>query len=185
MLNKMNGTVRLHRRLTIVLAVALIATFALAVLWTHPRTELFPVGTTADALVLEKAKHKLSVYSRGAILRTYQVSLGRAGLDAKQREGDRRTPEGRYFIDRHNPSSGFHKALHVSYPSPADITRAKTGGYPPGGEIMIHGIRNGLGWLGRAHLLVDWTAGCIALTDAEIDDLYRIVPDGTPIELRP
>ena len=185
LLRKMDETVRLSRPLTAVLTLALVGAFVLGAVWAHPRTEPFPVGTTADLLVLEKTAHKLSVYAHGLMLRTYRVSLGRGGLDAKLREEDRRTPEGRYFIDRHNPSSGFHKALHVSYPSPADVARAKAGGYRPGGEIMIHGIRNGLGWLGRAHLLVDWTAGCIALTDAEIDDLYPIVPDGTPIELRP
>jgi murein L,D-transpeptidase YafK len=176
---------RLYRRLTVLLAVAVGAAIVSEAFWAHPRIDPFPAGTTADRLVVEKAAHKLSVYSHGVLLRTYQVSLGRAGLDAKQREGDQRTPEGRYLIDRHNPSSGFHKALHVSYPSQADIARARAGGYPPGGDIMIHGIRNGLGWLGRAHLLSDWTAGCVAVTNEEIDDLYQIVRDGTPIELRP
>jgi murein L,D-transpeptidase YafK len=101
------------------------------------------------------------------------------------REGDHRTPEGRYVIDRHNPNSAFHLALHVSYPSTSDSARASSGGYSPGGDIMVHGMRNGFGWIGRAHLLVNWTTGCVAVTDAEIDELYQAVPDGTPIVIRP
>jgi murein L,D-transpeptidase YafK len=154
-------------------------------LWAHPSLQPLPANATADLLIVEKRAHRLSIYSHGSLLREYSVSLGREPLGAKQREGDRRTPEGRYVIDRHNASSTFHKALHVSYPSPGDITRARAGGYAPGGEIMVHGLRNGLGWLGRAHLLADWTVGCIAVTNGEIDELYRVVPDGTPIELRP
>ncbi len=118
-------------------------------------------------------------------MRSYRVSLGHHPEGPKAREGDHRTPEGRYVIDHHNPNSAFHLSLHVSYPSAADSARAWAAGYPPGGEIMIHGMRNGRGWIGRAHLLVDWTDGCISVTDAEMDQLYEAVPDGTPIELRP
>ena len=85
----------------------------------------------------------------------------------------------------HNPTSAFHRALHVSYPSPADLARARVGGYSAGGSIMIHGIRDGLGWVGRAHLLIDWTVGCVAVTNPEIEELYRIVPDGTSVEIKP
>jgi murein L,D-transpeptidase YafK len=88
-------------------------------------------------------------------------------------------------VDSHNPGSAFHRALHVSYPSAADVARAKAGGYEPGGEIMVHGIHNGLGWIGKAHRWLDWTTGCIAITDPEIEELYRIVPDGTRIDIRP
>jgi murein L,D-transpeptidase YafK len=88
-------------------------------------------------------------------------------------------------IDSHNPGSAFHRALHVSYPSAADVARAKAGGYAAGGEIMIHGMHNGMGWIGKVHRLVDWTTGCVAVTDSEIEELYRIVPDGTRIEIRP
>jgi hypothetical protein len=91
----------------------------------------------------------------------------------------------RYLIDSHNPSSAFHRALHVSYPSAAEAAQARSGGYDPGGDIMVHGIHNGLGWIGRAHRFIDWTVGCIAVTDSEIEELYRIVPDGTPMEWRP
>lgn len=153
--------------------------------WAHPHTSPLPDGTKADLLVVEKGARRLSAYSGSTLLRSYAVSLGRDPVGPKVREGDRRTPEGRYSIDHHNPTSAFHRALHVSYPSQSDVTRARAGGYAPGGDIMVHGMRNGLGWLGRAHLLVDWTVGCVAVTDPEIEELYRIVPDGTPIEIKP
>ncbi len=105
-------------------------------------------------------------------------------IGPKLRQGDRRTPEGQYSIDAHIPASSFHRALHVSYPSPADVARARSAGYDPGGDIMVHGIRNGFGWIGRAQRLVDWTVGCIAVTDPEIEELYRIVPDGARIDIR-
>ncbi len=124
-------------------------------------------------------------YSHGNLLREYPVSLGRSPVGPKERQGDRRTPEGHYVIDSHNPKSSFHLALHVSYPSAADAARAHAGGYDPGGEIMVHGIHNGIGRIGRVHRLVDRTTGCVAMTDPEIEELYRIVPDGTPIEIRP
>ena len=96
-----------------------------------------------------------------------------------------RLTEGRYFIDAHNPTSSFYRALHISYPSATDVARARAGGYDPGGEIMVHGIHNGLDWIGRAHRLADWTVGCVAATDPEIEELYRVVADGTPIDLLP
>ncbi len=136
-----------------------------ALFWVNRPTEPLASDTRIDLLVLDKSSHRLSAYAHGALVRSYPVSLGRDPVGPKVREGDRKTPEGRYFIDRHNPSSAFHLALHVSYPSPADVARAQSGGYSAGGDIMIHGIRNGLGWLGRAHRLVDWTVGCIAVTD--------------------
>ena len=144
-----------------------------------------PRGTQADLLVVHKSTRHMDVYSHGVVLRSYAIALGHSPVGPKRRQGDHRTPEGRYIIDRHNPYSTFHRSLHVSYPSSADSTRALAAGYPPGGEVMIHGMRNGSGWLGRLHLVYDWTDGCIAVTDAEIDELYRIVPDGTPIEIRP
>jgi murein L,D-transpeptidase YafK len=162
-----------------------VAIAAAAAIWANTPATPLPVDTKADLLVVEKAQRKLLAYSHGALLRSYPVSLGRDPIGPKLRQGDRRTPEGQYSIDAHNPTSAFHRSLHVSYPSPADVARARSGGYDPGGEIMVHGIRNGLGWIGRAQRLVDWTIGCIAVTDPEIEELYRIVPDGTRIDLRP
>jgi murein L,D-transpeptidase YafK len=162
-----------------------VALAAVAAIWTNLPPAPLPVDAKADLLVVEKAQHKLLAYSHGQLLRSYSVALGRDSIGPKLRQGDRRTPEGKYFIDAHNPNSSFHRALHVSYPSAADVARARSAGYDPGGDIMVHGIHNGLGWIGRAHRLTDWTVGCVAVTDPEIEELYRIVPDGTPIDLRP
>lgn len=103
----------------------------------------------------------------------------------KERQGDGRTPEGLYIIDGRNASSAFHRALHISYPNVADRARATAGGFAPGGDIMIHGIRNGLGWIGSLHRIFDWTKGCIAVTDGEIEEIWNAVPNGTVVEIKP
>lgn len=144
-----------------------------------------PRGMHADLLVVRKSARRMFVYAHGSVVRSYAIALGRNPVGPKRREGDHRTPEGRYIIDRHNPSSAFHRSLHVSYPSAADSARARAAGHAPGGEVMIHGMRSGAGWRGRLHLVPDWTDGCIAVSDAEMDELYRVVPDGTPIEIEP
>jgi len=165
--------------------VAALALIAGGLLWANAPVLPLPADAKADLVVVDKAARRLSLYSNGAPIRSYPVSLRRAPVGAKVRDGDHRTPEGRYLIDRHNPRSSFHLALHVSYPSADDFARAQAAGYSPGNEIMVHGMRNGLGWLGRAHLLVDWTSGCVAVTNAEMDQIYPTVSDGTPIEFRP
>lgn len=119
------------------------------------------------------------------VLKTYTVALGRGGAGPKVREGDEKTPEGLYRISGRKRESGYHYALVISYPAAKDVAAAKKIGARPGGGIMIHGIRNGLGWLGPAQRLLDWTAGCIAVTDSEIDEIARAVPDGAPVEIRP
>ena len=119
------------------------------------------------------------------VIRTYKVSLGRGGLAPKERQGDGRTPEGHYIIDAKYAASNYHKALHVSYPNAEDRKRAASLGVAPGGAIMIHGLPNGKGWIGAAHRLYDWTLGCIAVTDEEIDEIFKLVPVGTPVEIRP
>jgi murein L,D-transpeptidase YafK len=162
-----------------------VALAAAALIWANSPPAPLPTDSKADLLVVEKSQHRLLAYSHGVLLRSYSVALGRDPIGQKLRQGDRRTPEGQYFIDAHNPSSLFHRALHVSFPSAADVARARSAGSDPGGDIMIHGIHNGLGWIGRAHRLMDWTVGCVAVTDPEIEELYRIVPDGTRIDLRP
>jgi murein L,D-transpeptidase YafK len=147
--------------------------------------EKLPSGSRADLLVIEKAKRSLTAYSSGRPIRTYRIALGRSPIGAKEREGDNRTPEGEFIIDSRLEKSGYHRALHVSYPSPADRARAKAGGYQPGGAIMIHGIKNGFGWLGGLHTGTDWTLGCIAVTNPEIEELWRIVPIGTKVQIKP
>jgi murein L,D-transpeptidase YafK len=140
---------------------------------------------TADRVVILKREHKLTLLRQGIVLRTYTVAIGRGGYEPKERRGDHRTPEGSYVIDHHKANSRFYRALHVSYPNEADRTRARKLGVDPGGDIMIHGIMNGLGWLGWSHHWVDWTDGCIALTDSEMNEVWSLVPDGTTVDIRP
>jgi len=139
----------------------------------------------ADRVVVVKADRTMTLYRGTETLRTYKVALGRNPLGPKEEEGDGRTPEGVYVIDGRNPQSAFHRSLHISYPSAGDRRRATNRGVRPGGAIMIHGLPNGLGGLGAAHVLRDWTEGCIAVTDAEIEQIWRMVPNGTRIEIRP
>jgi len=139
----------------------------------------------ADRIVVLKNDHKMLLYANGQVIRTYKVALGRGGLEKRERAGDHRVPEGTYVIDWRNPNSRYHLSLHISYPNPADRERAKRLGVDPGGDIMIHGLPNGRGWIGRLHRLVDWTQGCVAVTDSEIEEIWKLVPDGTPIEIRP
>jgi murein L,D-transpeptidase YafK len=150
----------------------------------EPRPPL-PDGVQADSIVVEKSKHSMGLFRNGELVRTYRVALGRGGPDPKSQEGDARTPQGSYTIDSRNPRSSFHRALHVSYPDASDIAAARARGVSAGSDVMIHGIRNGLGWLGRLHRSLDWTAGCIAVTDREMDEVWRVVPDGTPIVIKP
>lgn len=139
----------------------------------------------ADRIVVRKAAHELTLYRDWQPLKTYRVALGTGGLAPKRQAGDRRTPEGVYRIDGRSLQSDFHRALHISYPASGDIAAARARGVAPGGDIMIHGIRNGLGWLGELHLRDDWTNGCIAVTNEEIEEIWDAVADGTVIEILP
>lgn len=139
----------------------------------------------ADRLILLKSERRLELWRADTLLRSYRVSLGRAADEGpKLREGDERTPEGSYVIDWRNPRSMAHLSLHISYPSGADEARAREAGVPPGGNIMIHGLPNGWGALAPLHHLLDWTDGCIGVTNAEMQEIWSRVPNGTRIELR-
>jgi len=144
-----------------------------------------PEGVKAEKIIIEKSKRQLSLWSNGVKMKTYQVSLGRNPVGPKQQAGDKKTPEGLYIIDYRKEDSRYHLALHISYPNSEDIERASQTGISPGSDIMIHGMRNGLGWIGSLHRYCDWTQGCIAVTNAEIEEIWRAVPDGTPIEIKP
>jgi len=139
----------------------------------------------ADRILVEKSARRLTLIREGTPLKTYRVSLGGEPIGPKEQEGDLRTPEGIYRIDFHKADSDYHRALHVSYPEQRDIERAAAAGVPPGSDIMVHGLPNGRGWIGAFHRRKDWTAGCIAVTDLEIEEIWRAVPDGTAIEIRP
>jgi murein L,D-transpeptidase YafK len=144
-----------------------------------------PTPTKADFVLILKKDHVMELLAGGKVIRTYKVAIGQGGLAPKEREGDARTPEGRYIIDSQNAASSYHKALHISYPNADDRQRAARLGVAPGGAVMIHGLPNDKGWLGPTHRLYDWTLGCIAVTDSEIDEIWNLVPVGTPVEIRP
>jgi murein L,D-transpeptidase YafK len=144
-----------------------------------------PRDAIADRVLVEKSARRLTLLRNDKTLKTYRVALGHAPAGAKEYEGDQRTPEGIYSIDFHKSDSDYHLALHISYPEQHDIERAAASGLSAGSDIMIHGLPNGRGWIGRFHRRSDWTAGCIAVTDFEIEEIYRAVPDGTAVDLRP
>jgi murein L,D-transpeptidase YafK len=151
----------------------------------HLNLHPLPSNITADHVLVEKAARRLTLFRSGTTLKTYHVALGRAPIGPKEQEGDQRTPEGLYRIDFHKEDSDYHRALHVSYPEQRDIDRAAAAGVPPGSDIMVHGLPNGKGWIGAFHRRTDWTAGCIAVADFEIEEIWRAVADGTPIEIKP
>jgi murein L,D-transpeptidase YafK len=153
--------------------------------WSCLPTPPLPPEARADLVVVRKAARRLELYQRGELLKSYAVSLGPHPTGPKQQQGDGRTPEGEYRLDYRNAASSFHRALHISYPGPADMAAARAHGVNPGSLVMVHGMRNGLGWLGRLHLAVDWTDGCVAVTDRDMDEIWRAVPDGTKIVLKP
>ena len=139
-----------------------------------------------DEIRVEKKKRKMTLLRDGQVLQVYDISLGRDGNGGhKQREGDQKTPEGSYVIDWRNPNSMAHLSLHISYPNAQDQKAADAAGYSPGGNIMIHGLPNGWGWLASVHHLWDWTDGCIAVTNAEMREIWAKVPNGTPIIIAP
>ncbi len=138
-----------------------------------------------DRVLVLKKEHKMLLLSGDDVVKSYEIALGRGGLGPKRRSGDRRTPEGVFTIDWRNPGSKYHLALHISYPQTADKLRAAKLGANPGGDIMIHGLPAPYSWVGANHRLIDWTDGCIAVTDSEIEEIWSLVPDGTLVEIRP
>jgi murein L,D-transpeptidase YafK len=139
----------------------------------------------ADRVVMLKKERTLQLLSHEKVIKTYKVALGGDPIGPKTRQGDHKTPEGVYVLDFRNAHSQFYKSIHISYPSEPDRAAARKRGVSPGGDVFIHGLANGYGAIGAAHRLQDWTDGCIAVTDEEIDEIWRVVPDRTPIEIRP
>lgn len=182
----------MRRFLAIVAAIVVIGAAGVAglVAWDYfklGRTvpPMLPAEARATSILVEKEARRMTLLRDGAALKSYHVDLGGDPIGHKQQEGDSRTPEGRYAIDFKHPRSRFHLALRVSYPNAADRERARQRGVPPGSDIMIHGRPNGLALLGRFMLDEDWTDGCIAVTNAQIEEIWAIVEVGTPIEIRP
>src|SRR5579863_3703983 len=139
----------------------------------------------ADRVVVLKKEHTLQLLSHGKVIKSYKVALGGDPVGAKTRQGDHKTPEGVYVLDSRNAHSQFYKSIHISYPNARDRAAARQNHVSPGGDVFVHGLPNGYGAIGAAHRLKDWTDGCVAVTDEEIDEIWRVVADGTPIEIRP
>jgi murein L,D-transpeptidase YafK len=133
----------------------------------------------ADRIIVNKSRRELLLLRGNALLRSYPIALGPNPEGHKLQEGDGRTPEGRYLIDRRNPQSRYHLSLHISYPNDTDSRRAGDLGLSPGGDIMIHGLKDGQLREG------DWTQGCIAVTNQQMEEIWSLVPTGTPIEINP
>jgi murein L,D-transpeptidase YafK len=139
----------------------------------------------ADRVLIEKSARRMTLLDHARVVKRYRISLGTNPIGPKEREGDGRTPEGLYTIDSRNAYSKFHLALHVSYPNAADRARARRLHVRPGGEIMIHGVPNRWRAVGAAIQLTDWTAGCIAVSNKDIEEIWRAVPNGAVVEIRP
>jgi tetratricopeptide (TPR) repeat protein len=139
----------------------------------------------ASKVLIEKSARKLSLISKGRVFKTYKIALGGNPDGPKERKGDKKTPEGTYVIDSRNRDSNYHLSLHISYPNEKDKKRARELGVSPGGNIMIHGLKNGFSWVGSSHAEIDWTKGCIAVTDEEIEEIAGLVPNGTVVEIKP
>ncbi|WP_286717612.1 L,D-transpeptidase family protein [Thalassolituus sp. UBA2009] len=146
--------------------------------------DLLTTGLQAvDLVKVDKSERKMYLLSGGKIVKEYRVALGANPQGHKQQEGDERTPEGDYTLDYKKEDSAYYRAMHISYPNAADVAEAENNGIAPGGFIMVHGQRNGLGWLAPLVQYFNWTNGCIALTDAEMDEFMNLVSIGTTIRI--
>jgi murein L,D-transpeptidase YafK len=144
-----------------------------------------PSPQRVDHIVIFKSKRTMLLMSGNKVLKTYKVALGGQPVGAKERVGDHKTPEGEYIVDARKSQSQFHRALHISYPNAADRERARKLGVSPGGEIEIHGLPARYAWIGAAHRQMDWTDGCIAVTNIEIEEIWPLVAVGTRVEIKP
>ena len=138
----------------------------------------------ADKVLVVKNEKLLLLLRDGKILKSYRVAIGRKP-GRRVRQGDNRTPEGRYVIDGRNPGSSYYKALHISYPNASDVSDARKLGVSPGGEVLIHGLPSGFEDLGASHADLNWTRGCIAVSNEEMDEIWELVADGTPVRIVP
>ena len=138
-----------------------------------------------ERVVVYKSRQIMQLLAGNEVVRSYPVALGRGSLGAKERVGDNRTPEGTYVIDWHKKESKFYKSLHISYPNRRDLATANNRGLSPGGNIMIHGLPEGFEDLADVHYTRNWTKGCIAVNNGEMDEIWQLVADGTPIVINP
>lgn len=138
-----------------------------------------------DRVIVLKSERRLMLYAGDERVATYRIALGSDPAGHKTFRGDSRTPEGLYTLDYRNKHSQFYRSIHVSYPNDADLAAGIEADVPPGGNVMIHGLPDGKGLIGPVFNLRDWTDGCIAVSNREIEEIWHAVPDGTPIEIRP
>ena len=136
-------------------------------------------------VIVYKHDRELVLLSQGREVKSYRVALGGEPVGAKTRQGDHRTPEGSYVLDSRNPHSRYYKAYHISYPNAQEMANARKLGVSVGGDIMLHGLPKDYAGVGKAHTLHDWTDGCIAVTNEEMDELWRLIRVGTPIDIKP
>ncbi|MGB9461342.1 MAG: L,D-transpeptidase family protein [Candidatus Acidiferrum sp.] len=163
-----------------------IAVGVLAVLFLHtPGTRASMPQQKANRIVVHKSERTMTLFRDGKVLKAYKVALSTDPVGPKEREGDHKVPEGLYVVDAKNAHSKFHLALHISYPNAADRERARKPGVKLGGNIEIHGLGPNFGWVGSLHRQVDWTDGCIAVTNSEIEEIWPLVPVGTAVEILP
>ncbi len=151
------------------------------------RTDVVPATLPADeqvdAVFIDKSERRLELLREGKVIRSYKIALGGNPIGPKRRQGDQRTPEGEYRIDYRNAHSAYHRSLHINYPNNADRAESAKLGVRTGGDIFIHGLPNSYP-LATAPK-VDWTLGCIALDNTEIEEIWQLVPNGTPITIAP
>lgn len=180
--NACRGPASRRRLRALRIGIALIRHLPLAVtalLWSSSA-----LAEVADSVLVDKSDEKLYLLRDGVVIAEYLVAFGANPEGRKQEERDERTPEGEYVLDYKKADSAFYKAIHISYPNEADKQAAAARGVDPGGAIMIHGQRNWLGWLSFITQRFNWTDGCIAVTNSEMDEIWKSVPVDTPIEIR-
>lgn len=136
-----------------------------------------------DKVVVVKSERRMMLFRGGEVVKSYEVALGKRPVGPKMHEGDKRTPEGTYILDRRNSASRFYRSIHISYPNKADLENARKLGVSPGSDIIDTRASQRHGKGGELHTLTDWTNGCIAVTNAQMEEIWRLVPDGTPIEI--
>lgn len=146
--------------------------------------ELVTKAQQADRIVVSKTDKMMYLFRGDTLLKSYRISMGSHWDQGhKEREGDERTPEGSYLIDWRNPKSSAYLSLHISYPNADDTERARQSNVSPGGNVMIHGLPNGWGALGTLHRFLDWTDGCVGVTNEEMREIWSLTPNGTPIAI--
>ena len=174
----------MKRKLLLVMGVIVVFVGVVFTYANWPMTSL-PSGTKADSVLVLKRERKLILLLNNQKVKEYSIALGGKPIGKKIMEGDERTPEGRYKLDYRNPNSMAHLSIRISYPDQNDVAQARAKGVSPGGAVMIHGLPKGFGYFGRLHRLLDWTDGCIGVTNLEMEEIWRCLPEGSPIEIRP